>query len=452
MRIKTITQIIIVMNFRNTIKYLSVAALFFTISCCDNGSGNNSSAVVNGRVEGDQNAKTVQKSTYGASTESVEAATVTAATVSADGTMTTISNVETETNAQGEFSLEISEDVSGDIVVMAEKSGTTWKGYVYSGVESGGETNMKPITTESTVETDIYAEMKADGEAESTSYSSIETYVDSEVATNVYGNTRAYADIATAISSQAETEAAFYSSSEANVSSGQMTQIAEARASAQAQLESDLYAASSSESRTAAYAKFNDAVLNAYSNAEVTMSTYVKAKGASAEAFAHSSMDVSSEAMAKMQTNASARTAIALESATEAQFQAMSASESNITAAANAAATLQSDLEANIQSESEIKAAFQTYHDTVLEIMKDESSEANATALTELDASVNANGGLKDTFESSLSIGVSVNLIINAYTEFITAIRTQAENNLDVASSAEMNAMVEAVTLINLSN
>lgn len=440
------------MIIQNTIKYLSVATLLFAFGCSDDNSGNNSSAVVNGRVEGDQNAKTVQKSTFGEATQSVEAATVTAARVTSSGSMETISGVQTETNAQGEFSLAIDEEISGDIVIMAEKNGTTWKGYVYSEVESGGETNMKPITTESTVETGVYASLKADGEAESTSYTSIETYIDSEVAARVKGNSNAYAEIATALSEQAEAETSFYSSSEAEVSSEQMNQVMEAKARAQAELEGDLYAANSAEAKAAAYAKFNDAVLNAYSDANVSMDAFVKAAEISSEAFAQNSTELSSEAKAEMQTNASVITAMALETAVQAQLEAMNASESNITAASSAAATLRSDLQADLQSEAELEAAFQTYHDSVLEIMKDESNEANATALAEIDASINASNGLKDTFESSLSAGISVDLMLTAYTEFLSAIETQVENNLVLDSSARAEAMVEAVTLINLGN
>ncbi|MDR8394704.1 hypothetical protein NC796_26435, partial [Aliifodinibius sp. S!AR15-10] len=133
---------------------LIVLAITLAGTACDNNSAGpgEGSAAVEGQVQ-DQNKQNKAKYSSPTTAAAVEGATVTAARISSDGSLETISGAETETNAEGEFMLNIDAEAvvnSGQqVIIMAEKSGQQWKTFITGELESGSTVQVQPLTVES---------------------------------------------------------------------------------------------------------------------------------------------------------------------------------------------------------------------------------------------------------------------------------------------------------------
>lgn len=151
------------------------------VSCDNNPAGSGEApATAEGRVgdSGSQNKSKV--ASQGETTlAAVEGATVTAARITSEGSLESISDAQAETNAEGEFTLEINAeaitDAGKNIIIMAEKNGQQWKTYVSGELRSGMQTTLQPLTVESSGEAAVYSELVAEGQADIVSKADIAT-------------------------------------------------------------------------------------------------------------------------------------------------------------------------------------------------------------------------------------------------------------------------------------
>ncbi|MDR8390444.1 hypothetical protein NC796_04770 [Aliifodinibius sp. S!AR15-10] len=436
---------------------LIVLAITLAGTACDNNSAGpgEGSAAVEGQVQ-DENTQNKAKYSSPTTAAAVEGATVTAARISSDGSLETISGAETETNAEGEFTLNINAEAvanSGQqVIIMAEKSGQQWKTFITGELESGSTVQVQPLTVESSGEADVYSKIVAEGNAEMVSKADIEAYIGAKASSAIQSNSQAAATYAEALAAEAEARAEFFASQSAEITGDQKQQIMETKTQAQLQLESELNAATSAEDEQAAMEAFTKTVVKAHADAGVDAELYAKAKEMSNRVFVKHSSEVSAEAESEARTTAALFTSYAIDAAVQARMEAQGATESNIQAAADAAVTLRSDIKAMTGATKEdIDAAFETYNEAVVNALSQEFS-ANAQTMTEINARINEDNGAKAELESSLEATLSLQIFVDAYTTFYSEVKTIVDESFTTANDAEAEFVADIMVLANLGN
>lgn len=433
---------------------LVLALSLIGVACGDSSTGSGpsngtESASVEGRVDNTSSGsqKTLAK---------VEGATVTAARVTSSGELEPLGNAETETSAEGEFTLEIDGDVVAEsanrVVVIAEKNGQQAKAYVTAKVESGSTVEVQPITFESSSETSVYQEVIANGDAEVVSKADIEVMVNAEVAQDIESNSDHAADVAAALAAQAEAKARFYSEQGVEITEEQRENAEETKAQAQLQLESELNATTSTEEEQAAFDSFVRTVAKAETEANVNATAVAKASESSSRVLVKESANLSAEAQTALRKRAAYMATFALESSVEAQMKATGATESSVNSAVDAAATLRADIKAmSNATQEDIDAAFESFNSEIVAIME---SDANVEGdlFASVNTAINENDGAKASFESSLEAAADLSVMMDAYTTFYSAIESSVDSTFTSASDAEVEAYTQLLILINVAS
>lgn len=414
-------------------------------------------AAVEGRVENNDTQNKNKSFSSGPTTAAaVEGATVTAARISSDGSFETISGAEAETNADGEFTLNIdAEAISGsgqEIVVMAEKSSQKWKAFVTAKLESGTTVQVQPLTVESSGEADVYSELVAEGNAEMVSKADVEAYIGAKASSEIKSNSEAAATFAEALAAEAKARTDFYADQSAEITEEQKQQIMEAKTEAQLQLESNLNSASSVEEKQAAMDAFAKAIIKAHIDADVNAELYAKAKEMSGRVFVKHCSDISAEVSSEARTNAALISSYAIDAAVQTRMKAAEVSDSSIQAAAEAAVTLRSDLMSMSEATKEdIDAAFETYNEAVVEALSQEFS-ASSDTITNINLQINESNGAKASLESSIEASLDTQVIADAYSTFYSDVNTMVDETFTSGSEAEVELVADIMILINLAN
>lgn len=441
-------------KLRNLVFVLALSLVGFACGDSSTGNGNQSDpATVEGRVENNSSQKAVS-----GGIQDIEGAVVTAAYVKSDGSLETLGSSQAETNAQGEFTLQIKAEAlananaSDRIVILAEKNGTTAKAFVTSRLESGSSVTIQPITYESTAETEVYQESHSNGDSETVTKAEIEASVTAEVAADIEGSASSASTIASSIAAAAEARAEYYSEAGVEFTTEMQEEVAQIKADAMVELENRLYAASSAEEEQAAIDAFTETVANAYVDAGVEASAAAKASQMYAEVMVEQSASVSSDAQASLRKRLHAMSTFALEAAVEAQMQATGASETAVTNATEAAVSLRSDIKAlTTGTQSEVESAFASFNSEIEAIVESEFT-VNGSVFADTNAEINEQNGIKATFESALDAAISLGAVVDAYTTFYSEVSALVESNFTEASSAEAEAFTQLLILINTSN
>lgn len=431
------------MNTFNNLKYsiliLCIAIVGFG---CSTNSSNDDTATINGSVQ-------EQSSQQKVTNQYVEEAVVTAARVTSEGSIETIDGVKTETDASGEFTLNVDVESAQNIVIIAEKEGTTWSGYLSGHVENGGSFILKPLNTESSAETDVFMQLVASGNADIVQKSDVETVVTSQMATEIRSDASAASRIAVALKNAAEARANYYAETLGSSAESRLEATFEAMADAQFQLESELAASTSSEQRTEAYEVFIQSTINAYINAGLETSSSAKVIEMWSRVFVNSLTAISTDIKEQSRMNASLVAAAAIDLAVQAQAEASGMSESSQEAIVEAGVQLRSAIRASIGVASEVKAAFEAYHDEVKSTMENDSSY-EATAIIQIDSQINASTGPKTTFKSSIATALDASVVFDIYQSYYNTIKTTVETSLTGHSESEIEAASQIMILINL--
>ncbi|WP_395079749.1 hypothetical protein [Gracilimonas sp.] len=427
-------------------KYLTIVlAISLTGFACSSSSSSDgeSTATINGSVEESQQQKLKQNSTAGV--------IVTAGRVNSNGSVEAINGVQTETNASGNFSLEVDAESTQHLVIMAENQGTTWKGYLSGEIENGNSYTLKPINSESSAEAEIFANLVASGGADIVNKADVESTVSSEVATEIQGNTSTASTIAAGLINAAEARAEFYSEMMSSNAQAALEATSESMSEAQFRLESELDASTSAEQRADAYNVFVESVVNAYLNAGLDASSSAKAIEVWSRTYVNSTASTSSEVRESTRKNTSLLVASAIDGAIRTEAEASGMSESSIQAIVDSGVQLRSEIKASSGVDSEIKAAFETYHEEVRTTMENDGS-FEASVIVEIDSKINASGGAKATFETAVSALTNASIVVNVYQTFYAGVRSTVETMLSGASEAEINAVTELMILANVAS
>jgi hypothetical protein len=433
------------------ITYLVLGLTFLGLACSSSTGSNKSEAVIQGTFQGDvaPQSSVFQKSDGPAETQNFSGVTVFAAQVTSNGSVQAISGTETTTNASGNYSIAVDMAAAHRVVIVAQRGSQKWMGHLSSKVENGKNYTLKPINVESTAEAEVFARLVATGKADDVSKSDIETAVSAEAAAHLYGNTSAATTMASSLASAAEARAEFYTRKIQQNASQRLNQAMNTKAEAQFNLETSLHAATNASQREAAFEAFVDATVNAYVESGLTLaeaSTMIDMWG---HAVVNGSASASSEVRNRVRARIALYKAFAVDKAIRAEAQASGLSQSTVQAIASAGTSLKATVKASAGVQSEIRSAFESWHNEVKAAIENDSS-AEATVIISLNAQINMSTGACTVFKTAISGAVSASILNTAYATFTSSVRSATETNLSGASSAKITAVSNTVLLMNL--
>ena len=434
-------------NFGRITTALSLAAIIFWSGCSedsDNMTQPESTARISGKVYSSSSPGALAKTTA-----PVEGASVTVARLQADGSFQTVSTGAVQTNASGEFQVEADVSAESGLFVIAEKGSQRWMAVVNSTVEAGETTVCQPHTDESTAEAEAAREDVQEDQNRDIAYTDIAAYIDAELGSRIKGNASAGATVVGALKSSGQARQQALLHSEIGATSAQIEAAAQARAAAQQQLEVSLYQAGENQSMIeAAYESYHQALVNAYVNAGLTASAYAKAGEVAARSWVKNTATLSTQARLAAVKSAAYLRAWAVARGNEARFQAAGAAQAQMNAVANAGVSLRASIR-SAASEAEILAAFESYHNTVIEQLKITLS-AQATAISNVDVAINEIGGAKATLSVAVSAAASTNALVDAYMAYYSSVKTLVNTMATTATQAEINLMTDVLILTNV--
>lgn len=440
-------------KFKLLFATVSLLALFnFTACSDDNSTGNDnegetpeSQATINGQVQ-DEFAKSPSTS----NAKDIEGTVVTAATVSSSGSFQMMEDTETEVESSGEFTLEADASTAEEIVVVAENNGEQLTGYISAEVENGSSYTIKPLDTESSAETDVYTQIKSQGNTDIVHKSDIETVITSNSAADVHGDESATAEVAAAVTNSAQARSEFFSEFSEDAES-EINAYFETMTDAQFSYESTLNSSSSTDEEEAAFEGYLETKVNAYNDASLNEKQTAEFLHAQGNVILNSMSSVSSEVENEARHSSSTMIAIATDNAVKAKAEASGMSDETVSAIADAGVTLRTEVQGSGGSESTISAAFETYHDEVRSAMENDSS-VEGTAVVTIDTEINAAGGVKATFDSTLSGLVDTSSLTDLYISFNNDVDAVVDAQSDLIGDIDAEVLSDIMVLINLSS
>lgn len=408
-------------------------------------------AVVEGRIE---SSETMHKAKEASA---VEGATVTATRVTADGSLAVFDNdAEAETDANGEFSLNIDVetvgDASGNIIILAELEGQQWKAILAGELEDGTNILLKPLNDESTGEAEVFQQLVANGETDLVTKADIELFIGRQTGTEVKGNTEAAAELANALAAEAVARSRLFANQSVQISGQQNTEIRNAKNEALAELHSSLYATNSESASVEAYNLFIQTVVNAHVNAEVNSTAYCKAKEGATQLILKNVSEISSNARSEVRGVTAFLVSMAIDNAVQTRLESINATESSVESAAQAGIQLRNEFQANsAASLNEIEAAFETYNEAIMEILKKEFA-ASAEIIVSINNEINSTAGIKAALETTLDASANTDLIVQAYSTFYSGVRSVVDDIFPTANQTEAEFITDIMIMINLAN
>lgn len=165
----------------------------------------------------------------------------------------------------------------------------------------------------------------------------------------------------------------------------------------------------------------------------------------------NSMSSVSSEVESEARSSSSIMVAIATDNAVQARAEASGMSDETVSAIADAGATLRLEVQESSGSESTIHTAFETYHEEVRAAIENDSS-VEGTAVVTIDTEINAAGGIKATFNSTLLGLVDASGLTDLYIDFNNDIDAIVDANSSLIGDIDTEVLADIMVLINLSS
>merc|ERR1711974_312606 len=273
-----------------------------------------------------------------------EGTVVTMATVTANGSINTIEGAETTTDANGKFSLSFDASTAQNYVVVAENNSAEAMGFLSTQVENGQSIQLKPIDTESTAESNVFARLVAQGDADLVTKSDIEAMVTSTNESEVRNSASLASQFAVALASSAEARADFFANEVEGNGEEKLNATLEILADAQTRLEADLSAASSTQAETEAYDLFLETSANAFVSAGVEANKAAQAIEIWGRVLVNNTNSASTEIKNSVRSQTSIMAGIAIDAAVRAEAEASEMSNEKTQAIADAGVQLKAAL------------------------------------------------------------------------------------------------------------
>jgi hypothetical protein len=433
--------------YKTSTTFYIITALSLMLFACSSSTSSDSDsnfAVIQGSVsESSGESSTMLHNTQGT--------VITAARITSDGSFSTIEGVQTQTNASGNFTLELDVREASHIAIMAETASGTKTGFLSTRVQNGQTYTLKPISVESSAQTAVYARVVASGKSNIVQKADIETAVSTQAAAAIHGNSTLATQIATGLANAAEARAAFV----VDFASGNATQIlssaADARAEAQVAFEAALHAGATGSQKEAAFDAFIEAGVNAYVTAGMNASAVAKMTHMYKEVFLNSTSTVSATVRNQVRARTAMAASVAIDSAVRAEASASGLSQATVQVIANAGTELRSSIKASSGVTAEIKAAFEAYHEQVREAMESDAS-VEAAVIIAIDTEINALGGSKAIFNTAISGAINANTVVQIYKTFANSVLATVESHFSNSTELNAEAMARLMLLINLAS
>ena len=421
---------------------VSVLIGFTLFSCSDNGTGVNSNdqkVTIHGSVadEATQSKQLAEKNNHAGNL-------VSAARITSNGSLEIIEGTETETDASGDFTVEVDASAANHIVVVAESSVGETSAFVATELENDNSYTVKPLNAESTAETAVFSEVVANGNTEIINKADIALLVTGEAASEINSSSSHPAEFAAALTNNAEVRSEFFNEFS---SSSDLENALQAITEAHIQYDQSLDA--SGESRSSAYNTFIDATLQAYADAGLQKSDIAKLMHLQAEIIQSSMESSSMEIKNSVRVSSSIMASIALDSAMRAEAESSSASDATVDAIVEAGTRLNSSIETSSGASSEISGAFSTYHQEVRTALENDGS-IEGTVVVAVDTEINAAGGAKLEFENALTGLLQLNSVVSVYSDFSSQVQTSVETQSELLGEVNTDVVTDIVVLMNI--
>ncbi|HCI71750.1 MAG: hypothetical protein CL671_06475 [Balneola sp.] len=426
--------------YKYPIMILMLAVIGFA---CSDSNNNSDSATVNGSVEQSQaKAKTLTEGTV-----------VTMATVTANGSINTIEGAETTTDANGKFSLSFDASTAQNYVVVAENNGAEAMGFLSTQVENGQSIQLKPIDTESTAESNVFARLVAQGDADLVTKSDIEAMVTSTNESEVRNSASLASQFAVALASSAEARADFFANEVEGNGEEKLNATLEILADAQTRLEADLSAASSTQAETEAYDLFLETSANAFVSAGVEANKAAQAIEIWGRVLVNNINSASTEIKNSVRSQTSIMAGIAIDAAVRAEAEASEMSNESKQAIADAGVQLKAALRTAVGVKADVEAAFENYQEEVQTAMENDSS-IEANFVVSVNTEINSQTGAKTIFENAISSTTSADVALTVFATFFSDVQSTSEDNASATSmsSATLEAATNIIILTNLAS
>lgn len=443
---------------RSKLQYLVylLALTFMGISCDNSSSGseeNGNPAVVEGRVDNISSTSDNSDTTQ-AKFKQVEGAVVKAARVNAEGGLETIGEDSAQTNAEGEFTLEINaqaiDDASERIVITAENEGERAKSYVTSPVERGGTARIQPINYESTSEATVYQQLIVQGNDDVVTNADIEAVVNNAVALEIERDSSLSSEVASALVAKEQAKDEFYESQGIDMSQDQADEIDEIKVDAQIELENRL-STTNEQGVDDAVNAFLETYANAYTEAGMDPTAAAKSSEVASRVLVNQLSALSDTAQTAVRTDAAYIKSYSLAEGVREQLSDLDVSQSSLDNIEEASETLRSDLRAleGDAAEEDVRELFGNFQDVVISAIEDENN-LNGELLVAVNASINDSGGAKSTLESALEGNADVLSVMDAYSRYYSDIESNVQATFDDAVEAGVAAYyTQLLILIN---
>lgn len=426
--------------YKYPIMILMLAVIGFA---CSDSNNNSDSATVNGSVEQSQSkAKSLTEGTV-----------VTMATVTANGSINTIEGAETTTDANGKFSLSFDASTAQNFVVVAKNNGAEAMGFLSTQVENGQNIKLKPIDTESTAESKVFARLVAQGDADLVTKSDIEAMVTSVNESEVRNSTSLASQFAVALASSAEARADFFANEVEGNGEEKLDATLTILADAQARLEADLSAASSTQAETEAYDLFLETTANAFVSAGVEANKAAQAIEIWGRVLVNNINSASTEVKNSVRSQTSIMAGIAIDAAVRAEAEASEMSNESKQAIADAGVQLKAALRTAVGVKADVEAAFEEYQEEVQTTMENDSS-IEASFVVSVNTEINSQTGAKTIFENAISSTTSADVALTIFATFFSDVQSTSEDNASATSmsSATLEAATNIIILTNLAS
>lgn len=435
---------------------LCTCALFVGVLACGGPQGEPSTGTVNGRVDS-------------AGALPLEGAAITAYEVQADGSLTAISSGNVESAADGTYSVvvELTSQTMSDIVIVADDNGAQGSVIVSGELSAGSTLTAAPIDTETTVETDIYVEARAQGswETGSSNTAQLRAWITAELAAAIHGSTDYASNVASCARATTSAMASWSGAlahSAVGATSSEIEAAIAAQTQAQAALDAQLHAATSQAEVDAAIEAYFDATVEAHSNAGITLEQMSNAAQAAAEAMLVYSGELTADAYAAAVSDAEQMRAALVRTAVEARFQAMAAASGVQQSVQQAGATLQTELEATASAGANAAADAQTawgnYQASIEAELQAHIQAAAQSALAQVENTIDTAQASLSSALSSISASASVDVVAQATVDafgvfYLSAFAQTNTTTLVTAglSQADAEAVIQVLVSVSAS-
>ncbi len=410
-------------RFRST-GLAAIASAGLLLAGCDSatGPGLESDTTFEGRVTDDAG--------FGKAAGNVEGAVVTASNVSASGSANRIDG-EATTNAEGRFQLDTRE-AANEVVLTAEKA--DFRSKVMAFTDGRARIDAMPMTTETYGEAEVFLEARRQDDDDDVTMSDVAVYVTQESAAEASTNANAAARIAAAIVAEAQTKKDYVREERGS------EEVAEARDrenQAFLTFQAELSASGSASAQAEAIHAFEEALIQAYTDAGVAIETQARARQAARTAVVKFGSEASLTARLHLRKKAEILAALATSEAIEASFRASGATNARVSALEQARSTLISRLRAAASISAMVDAKAEYEADVRDELAAEIGVDSNVLATADA-ALLTARTALN----VALTTAGSARAVAQAHASFYASAEAAAETSLAVSSDAELGANV----------